>query len=78
MDERQSQMLLALRQITENVSAQNSLEDAIALLVVSIRNATAADCCSLYFCKQQPALHRFFYDLMVSVFHSIHRKVLYW
>lgn len=48
MDERQSQMLLALRQITENVSAQNSLEDAIALLVVSIRNATAADCCSLY------------------------------
>lgn len=48
MDERQSQMLLALRQITENVSAQNSLEDAIALLVVSIRNATMADCCSMY------------------------------
>lgn len=48
MDERQSQMLLALRQITENVTAQDSLEDAIALLVVSIRKATGADCCSLY------------------------------
>lgn len=48
MDERQSQMLLALRQITENVSAQDSLEDAIALLVVSIRKATGADCCSVY------------------------------
>ena len=48
MDDRQSKMLLALRQITENVSAQSSLNEAIALLVVSIRNATGADCCSLY------------------------------
>ena len=48
MDERQSHMLLALRQITENVSAQSSLDEAIALLTVSIRKATGADCCSLY------------------------------
>ena len=48
MDDRQSHMLLALRQITENVSVQSTLEDAMSLLVVSIRKATGADCCSLY------------------------------
>ena len=48
MDDRQSHMLLALRQITENVSVQSTLDDAMSLLVVSIRKATGADCCSLY------------------------------
>ncbi len=50
MDERQTQILLSLRQITEEVAAQNSLEDAINTLVVRIRNVTSADCCSLYLC----------------------------
>ena len=48
MDERQTQILLALRQITEEVAAQNSLEKAIDILVQRIRAVTSADCCSLY------------------------------
>ncbi len=48
MDERQSKMLLALRQITEEVSAKENLEQAMAALVRRIREATLADCCSLY------------------------------
>lgn len=49
MDERQSELLLALRQITEAVASENSLEKAMNILVQQIRRATNADCCSLYF-----------------------------
>ena len=48
MDERQTQILLALRQITEEVAAQHTLEKAIDILVQRIRAVTFADCCSLY------------------------------
>ena len=48
MDEKQTQILLALRKITEEVAAQNSLEKAIDILVERIRSVTSADCCSLY------------------------------
>lgn len=48
MDERQTQILLALRQITEEVAAQHTLNKAIDLLVQRIRAVTSADCCSLY------------------------------
>lgn len=48
MDERQSELLLALRQITEAVAAEKSLEQALQILVRQIRKATGADCCSLY------------------------------
>ncbi len=48
MDERQSELLLALRQITEAVAAEQSLEKAVQILVRQIRKATGADCCSLY------------------------------
>ncbi len=47
MDE-QSKILQALRQITEEVAGKETLEEAIATLVVRIREATLADCCSLY------------------------------
>lgn len=47
-DERQSELLLALRQITEAVAAEPTIEQAMALLVQRIRAATYADCCSLY------------------------------
>ncbi len=48
MDERQSELLLALRQITEAVAGEQSLEQAMNILVQQIRRATHADCCSLY------------------------------
>lgn len=48
MDEKQSQILLSLRQITEEVAVQDSLESAVSLLVERIRKTTGADCCSLY------------------------------
>lgn len=48
MDERQSELLLALRQITEAVASEQSLEQAMKILVQQIRRATHADCCSLY------------------------------
>lgn len=48
MDERQNQILLALRQITEEVSSQTSVEEALPLLCERIRQTTRADCCSLY------------------------------
>ena len=37
MDERQNQILFALREITEEVSAQSSLEKAVEVLVSRIR-----------------------------------------
>ncbi len=48
MDERQSELLLALRQITEAVAGEQSLDKAMNILVQQIRRATHADCCSLY------------------------------
>ena len=48
MDERQSQMFMALRQITEEVAKKPDLEQAMETLVRRIREATLADCCSLY------------------------------
>ena len=48
MDERQSELLLALRQITEAVAGEQSLDQAMNILVQQIRRATRADCCSLY------------------------------
>ena len=39
MDERQNQILFALREITEEVSAQSSLEKAVEVLVSRIRKA---------------------------------------
>lgn len=50
MDERQNQILFALREITEEVSAQSSLEKAVEVLVSRIRKAIGSDCCSLYIC----------------------------
>ncbi len=48
MDERHSKLLLALRQITEEVSKQENVEEVLKVLVRRIREATLADCCSLY------------------------------
>ena len=50
MDGRQDQILFALRRITEEVSAQSTLEKAMDVLVSQIRRAIGADCCSLYLC----------------------------
>ena len=52
-EQRQKQILQALREITLEVSAQSSLDKAISTLVSRIREDTGADCCSLYLCDSQ-------------------------
>ncbi|MGN0902651.1 MAG: GAF domain-containing protein, partial [Succinivibrio sp.] len=48
MENNQNSILLALRQIIQEVSAKSSFDDAATLLVSRLRLATSADCCSLY------------------------------
>ena len=48
MDERHKQILLALRQIIEEVNFKDSFEDMLSMLTKRIRDTIEADCCSLY------------------------------
>lgn len=48
MDEKQTQILLSLRKITEDVASCKQQSQKVDLLVKSIRQTIHADCCSLY------------------------------
>ncbi|MCR5536238.1 MAG: phosphoenolpyruvate--protein phosphotransferase [Succinivibrio sp.] len=48
MDERHKQILLALRQIIEEVNLKDSFEETLGMLTERIRSTIEADCCSLY------------------------------
>ncbi|MCR5084450.1 MAG: phosphoenolpyruvate--protein phosphotransferase [Succinivibrionaceae bacterium] len=58
MDERQSKIMLALREITEQVSARSDPEEAMRLLVTKCRASTSTDCCSLYLCDHRKTMLR--------------------
>lgn len=56
MSESQNSILLALRKIIQEVSSKKSFEDAINTLVDLIRDATNADCCSLYLLSSRKSI----------------------
>lgn len=58
MEENQNSILLALRQIIQEVSTKSSFEDTVTTLVDRIRSTTHADCCSLYLLNPRKSLLR--------------------
>lgn len=53
MDERQTQILLAMRKITESVVECKDQDEVVSLLVKQIRKTTRVDCCSIYICDEK-------------------------
>lgn len=58
VDERQTQVLLSLRKITEDIAKLKNQTEIVDFLVKSIRQCTRADCCSLYLCDEQHKRYR--------------------
>lgn len=58
MENKQNSILLALRQIIQEVSTKSSFEDTVTTLVEKIRSTTHSDCCSLYLLNSRKNLLR--------------------